>query len=292
MPVSSEDKYTRRRRRSSYLTTIISISLVLFMLGLVGLIILNAKKLSDHVKENIGFSVFLKENVKEVDVIKLKKQMDAAAYCKSTEYIDKEKALQIFKEEVGDDISFLGFNPLLASIQVRLNAAYANPDSVAWIEKELAEQPIVKEVHYHKSLITLVNENVRKITIVLLSFSGLLLIIAIALINNSIRLTIYSRRFLIRSMQLVGATELFIRRPFIQRGIVHGLIAACVSIALLIGIIYAAQKEFPELFELQDTSLFASLFAIVLALGVLITWVCTFLAVRKYLRMKPEYLYG
>ncbi len=288
---SSDDKYSRRRLRSSYFSTIVSIALVLFMLGLVGLIILNAKKLSDHVKENIGFSIFLKENVKEADIVKLQKSLDAAQYVKSTEYIDREQAMKIFQEEIGEDIGFLGFNPLLASIEARLKADFANPDSIAWIEKELLENQKIKEVHYKKNLVALVNENVRKITIVLLAFSGLLLIIAIALINNSIRLSIYSKRFLIRSMQLVGATQGFIRRPFLWKGIFHGIIGAFIAICLLIGVIYTVQKQLPELFELQDAQLFASLFAIVILMGIFISWICTFFAVLKYLRMKAEHLH-
>lgn len=286
-----EDKYSRRRLRSSYFSTVVSVALVLFMLGLVGLVILNAKKLSDHVKENIGFSIFLRDNVKETDIIKLQKSLDAAEYVKSTEYIDREQAMKVFQEEIGEDIGFLGFNPLLASIEVRLKADYANPDSLVWIEKELLDNQKIKEVHYKKSLVSLVNENVKKITAVLLAFSGLLLIIAIALINNSIRLAIYSKRFLIRSMQLVGATQGFIRRPFLWKGIIHGIIGSLIAIGLLIGVIYSVQKQLPEIFELQDTELFASLFGIVILLGIFISWICTFFAVLKYLRMKPEQLY-
>lgn len=289
--MAAEDKYSRRRLRSSYFSTIVSIALVLFMLGLVGLIILNSKKLSDHVKENIGISIFIKDNVKEAEMVKLQKSLDASRFVKSTEYIDREQAMKIFQEEIGEDLGFLGFNPLLASIEVRLKADYANPDSIAWIEKELLDNQKVKEVHYKKSLVSLVNENVRKISLVLLSFSGLLLIIAIALINNSIRLAIYSKRFLIRSMQLVGATQGFIRRPFLWKGILHGVIGAFIAIGLLIGVIYSVQKNLPELFELQDVQLFASLFGIVVLLGVFISWICTFFAVLKYLRMKPEELY-
>ncbi len=288
---SFEDKYSRRRLRSSYFSTVVSIALVLFMLGLVGLVILNAKKLSDHVKENIGFSIFLKDNVKETDIVKLQKSLDAAEYVKSTQYIDREQAMKIFQEEIGEDIGFLGFNPLLASIDVRLKAGFANSDSIAWIEKELLDNQKIKEVHYKKNLVSLVNENVKKITVVLLAFSSLLLIIAVALINNSIRLAIYSKRFLIRSMQLVGATQGFIRRPFLWKGILHGIMGAFIAIGLLIGVIYTVQKQMPELFELQEVELFASLFIIVVVLGIFISWVCTFFAVLKYLRMKPEELY-
>lgn len=289
---SSEDKYSRRRLQSSYISTVISMSLVLFMLGLLGMILLHAKRLSDHVKENIGFSVILKETVKEVDIIRLQKTLDARPYVKSTEFVDKDRAAKELEEELGENFTeFLGYNPLLSSIDVHLNADFANPDSIGWIEKELARDPKVKEVFYQKSLVSLVNENVKKISMVLLGFSALLLIIAIALINNSIRLAIYSKRFLIRSMQLVGATQGFIRRPFLTKGVFNGIYSACIAIALLTGLIYMAQRELPELFELQDAVLFASLFGIVIILGMLIAWICTLLAVGKYMRIKPEKLY-
>lgn len=286
------EKYVSRRAASSSFTTIISIALVLFMLGLLGLIILHAKKLSDYVKESIGFSIILKENVKEVDIVQLQKTLDATEYVKYTEYITKEQAAESLKEDLGEDfISFLGYNPLLASIDVYLQADYANNDSIAWIEKELTANNKVKEVIYQKSLIKMVNENIKKISLVILGFSALLLLIAIALINNTIRLSIYSKRFLIKTMQLVGATKSFIRRPFVWKGILHGLLGSFIAIALLIGVIYLAQREVPELFELQDTDLFLAMFAIVVVLGIFMAWLSTTLAVRKYLRLKTEDLY-
>ncbi len=289
---SSEEKYSKRRLKSSYFSTVISMSLVLFMLGLLGMILLHAKKISDHVKENIGFSVILKESVKEVDIIRLQKTIDAMPYVKSTEFIDKDQAAKELQQDLGEDfIQFLGYNPLLSSIDVHLNADYANPDSISWIEKDLVKDPKIKEVFYQKSLVGLVNDNIRKISMVLLGFSILLLIISIALINNSIRLAIYSKRFLIRSMQLVGATQNFIRKPFMLKSMMHSIYSAILAIALLSVIIYMTQKELPELFELQDVKLFALLFVIVIALGILIAFICTLFAVGKYLRIKPEKLY-
>ncbi len=287
-----EDRFNRRRLQTSYFTVVVSISLVLFMLGLLGLIALQAKKLSDHVKENIGFSVILNEDVKEVEVARLQKSLDASRYVKATEYIDRDRAAEELKEDLGEDfIDFLGYNPLLASLDVHLDAAYANPDSLQWIEKELIQNPKVKEVFYQKNLVALVNENIRKISLVLLGFSVLLLIIAIALINNSIRLAIYSKRFIIRSMQLVGATKGFIRRPFIYRGIMNGVYGAILAIGFLSAIIYFAQQEFPALFDISDQQLFLSLFGIVLLLGVIITWISTHVVVGKYLRIKTDKLY-
>jgi cell division transport system permease protein len=262
------------------------------MLGLLGMIVLNAKRLSDHVKENIGISVILKESTKEADIAKIQKSIDASNYVKRTKYVSKAEAAEIMKTELGEDfISFLGYNPLLAAIDVYLKAEYANSDSIAVIEKELMAVSGVKEVFYQKNLVALVNENIKKISVAILSFSALLLIIAIALINNSIRLAIYSKRFLIRTMQLVGATNGFIRRPFVGRGILNGLFASFIAILLLMAVIYKAQQEVPELFELQDAELFLSLFGIVILLGIIISWLSTALAVTKYLKIKPENLH-
>lgn len=289
---TGNEKYARRKAQSSYFSTVISISLVLFMLGTLGLIVLHAQKLSDYVKENIGFSVILKENVKEVDIVQLQKTLDAANYVKSTEYITKEKAAESLRSDLGEDfISFLGYNPLLASIEVRLKADFANNDSIAWIERDLLSNTKVKEVIYQKSLISMVNENIKKISLVMLGFSGLLLLISIALINNTIRLSIYSKRFLIKSMQLVGATKGFIRRPFVIKGIMQGIYAGIIAVALLVGILYLAQREIPELLFLQDEQLIAILFGFVILLGILISWFSTFLAVKKYLRLKTDDLY-
>ncbi len=287
-----QDKYTRRRLQSSYLSTIISVSLVLFMLGLLGLIVLHAKKLSDYVKENIGVSIILKEETQITDVTQLKKSLESARYVKTSEYITKEKAAKKLQDDLGEDfISFLGYNPLLSSIEVRLKAEYANNDSIAWIEKDLLKNTKIKEVFYQKSLVEMVNENIKKISLVILGFSGLLMLIAIALINNTIRLSIYSKRFIIKSMQLVGATKGFIRKPFLFAGIIQGIFAALIAICLLWGVLYFAQKEIPELFELQDTEMFLSLFGIVAALGILISLISTFFAVRKYLKINTSDLY-
>lgn len=287
-----EDKYTRRRLQSSYITTVVSISLVLFMLGLFGLIIFHAKKLSDYVKENIGFSIIMKENVKEAGIIKLQKTLDATDYIKSTEYITKEQAAKEFTEELGEDFtSFLGYNPLLPTIEVRFKAAYANNDSLSVIKDKILADENVKEVFYQESLVNVVNKNVRKIGIIILGFSALLLIIAIALINNTIRLSVYSKRFIIRSMQLVGATRRFISKPFILRGVLQGIIGSFIAILLLVGIVYVSQRELPEFVNLQDIDLFLSLFGIVIFLGIIISWLSNYFAVRKYIRIKTDYLF-
>ncbi len=287
-----EEKYYKRRYRASFMTSIVSITLVLFMMGMLGLIIFHAKKLSDYVKENIGFSIIMKDGIKEAGIIQLQKTLDASPYVKSTEYITQEKAAEIMEEELGEDfIGFLGYNPLLPSIDLRLQADYANVDSLEMIEQTLLVNPNVKEVWYQKSLVYQINRNVRRIGLIILGFSALLLIIAIALINNTIRLSVYSKRFLIRSMQLVGATQHFIQRPFIMQGIMQGIYSAFIALILLVGILYLSQQEIPELINLQDYQLILSLFGFVMVLGLIISWLSTYFAVRKYIVMHTDELY-
>jgi cell division transport system permease protein len=289
---ASEDKYSKRRYQSSYVTTLVSITLVLFMLGLLGLTVLHARKLSDYVKENIGFRIYMKSTVREAGIMQLQKILDATEYVKSTEYITPEKAAGELTKDLGEDfIDFLGYNPLPPAIDLRLKASYANVDSLEMIETELMKNENVKEVFYVKSLVHLINSNIRKISILLLGFSGLLLIIAIALINNTIRLSVYSKRFLIKSMQLVGATQAFIRRPFIFKGVAQGFYSAMITLILLTGILYWLRNEFPELMELQDLELMLALYGLVILLGIIISWSSTYLAVRKYLRIKGDNLY-
>jgi len=286
------EKVSKRKLQSSYFTTIVSISLVLFLLGLLGLLILNSKKLSDHVKENIGFSIVMNQGVKEARILELKKNLDAAEFVRYADYITPEDAAEELQEELGEDfLGFLGFNPLLPSIDLRLSAAYANVDSLQVLEKQLLTNPDIKEVYYQKSLVELVNQNIRRLGIILLVFSTLLLFISIALISNTIRLAVYSKRFIIRTMQLVGATQGFIRKPFLLTGIMHGLLSALIASAMLAVIIYFSMQEIPELLTLQDYNLFLSLFGLVILLGVLITWLSNMSAVNKYLKVKPDKLY-
>lgn len=287
-----EHKYYRRRIHTSYITTVISITLVLFMMGLLGLLILHAKNLSDYVKENIGFSIMIKENVKEGQILELQKKLDAQPYVKSTEYITKDKAAVELKKELGEDfIGFLGYNPLLPTIDLRLKADYATIESVTGIEKKLMLNPEVKEVFYQKSLVEMVNQNIERISLILLGFSMALLIISIALINNTIRLSVYSRRFILRSMQLVGATKGFIQKPFIIRGIINGIISSILAIGLLMMVVYFALQEVPELLQVENLLMYIILIVSILLSGILISWFSTYFAVRKFLRMKTDSLY-
>ncbi|MBI5218221.1 MAG: cell division protein FtsX [Bacteroidia bacterium] len=287
-----EIKLIRRRLRSAYITTTVSISLVLFMLGIMGLLILNARKLSDYVKENIGFSVILNDDAKEADVLALQKNLDATQYVKSTEYISKEKAASELQAELDEDfIKFLGFNPLLASINVHLYAEYANPDSLKTIEKNFQQYPQVKEVFYQKNLLYMLNENVKKISVIILLFSAMLFIISFTLINNTIRLVVYSKRFIINTMRLVGATSSFIRRPFIFRSTVQGLLGALLAIVMLTCFIFLANHELKDIGSIVDEKIIGILFFLVVVFGILITGVSTYFAVNKYIRITADELY-
>ncbi len=282
----------KRKLRSSYATTIISISLVLFLLGIIGFLLLNANRLSVYVKENLGFTVLIKDNSREAEVMRLQKILNAAPYVRVAEYINKEQAADVLREELGEDfVEFLGYNPLLASIEVKLSAAWANPDSMARIESQVMSFPEVKEVYYQKNLLEAINENVRRISIILAAFSGLLLLIAMALINNTIRLSVYSRRFLIRTMQLVGATQGFIRRPFLFKSILHGLAGATIAILLLSTVIYGVSNELDGVIGFSNVMMIGVLFAFVVLVGIVLTLFSTFLAVNKYLRLRTDELY-
>ncbi len=287
-----EDIIVGRRLKTSIVSAVVSVTLVLYVLGLLGLTILHARKLSDHVKENIGFSVIMHDNAKPAEISILQKYIDGMSGIKSTEFISKEKAASDLTRDLGEDfVAFLGYNPLFPSIEVRFNAAFTHPDSLSRFSELIEKERIVKEVYYQRSLVEMVNDNVTKIGAVLLIFSGLLLVIAFALINNTIRLSVFSKRFLIKSMQLVGATQGFIRKPFVIKSITQGLIGSFVSIALLIATLYGAQKQIPELIEFQDINMLMSLFVFVIFLGIIISWISTFFAVRKYLNIKSDNLY-
>lgn len=278
--------------RTSYVSTIISISLVLFMLGMLGIILLNAKQISNHVKENIGFSLYLKDDLSETDISRLQQLLAAKEYTNRIEYINKGKAAEIMKKELGEDfVEFLDFNPLSGSIDVYLNSEFAEEGSAKLIETELKRLPAVRMVDYQMDLIAAVNKNVRKIGLVLFGFSVLLLIVVIALINNTIRLAIYSKRFLIKTMQLVGATGGFIRRPFVARGVLNGFISGVIAVLLLSSLMYSVKTNLPEFFELQNFNVYGIWFGLVVLLGILISWLSTSLAVRKFLRMQSGDLY-
>lgn len=289
------DNSNKRRISTSYITSVISITLVLFTLGFLGLFVLHTKSLSDYIRENIGFEIIMKDNIKEADIVYFQKQLDLVPGIKSTEYITKEEATERLNSILGEE--FTGFidddtNPLLPSIDVRFNADWANNDSIIVMENMVLENESVKEVYYQKSVVHLINKNIRKISLILFGFTLLLLFIAIALINNTIRLSIYSKRFIIRTMQLVGATERFILRPFIAIGFVQGIISAIIAMILLYIVMAAAQQNIPELTLLASNSMLIYLNVFIFVSALLITGISTLFAVEKYLRMKTDNMYG
>lgn len=289
---NKETGYSKTRLRSSYLTLVVSVSLVLFLLGVLGLVLINARELSDYFRESLSFSVMLDDGAKEADIRMLQKDLDAKPYVKSTEYVSKDEAASKMKEELGEDfINFLGDNPLPPSIDVYLYAGFTSPDSVAKIEKYVFEYPFVKEVYYQESLLFLINENVKKISLFLLVISTFLFLIALTIINNTIRLSIYSRRFIIRTMQLVGATRGFIRRPFLLQSAFHGLLAALLAMSLLMGLLYLIEKEFFMMFSFESTNLLLLLGASLIILGVLINIISTYFSVNRYLSISEDKLY-
>ena len=272
-----------------------SITLVLFLLGAFAIFMLHARKLSNHVKENLGFEIVMNSDVKEANILRLQKELDAMPAVKSTEYITKEEAIARLSEDLGEDfLQWLGNeeNPLLPSIDVRFHAAYANTDSIAVIEAMILENTDVKEVYYQKSLVDLINNNIRKIAIVLMVISLILLVIAIALIRNTIRLSIYSKRFLVRSMQLVGATESFIRRPFLKQGVSQGFFGGLLADLFLIIILYAVSKRVPDLALIRDLYDISAVLAGIVFLGMLIAWFSTRSALDKFLKADLDKLYN
>jgi len=288
----NETGFSKTRLRSSYLTLVVSVSLVLFLLGILGLVLINAKGLSDYFRESLSFWVMLDDDAREADIRPLQKDLDAKTYVKSTEYVSKDEAAAKMKEELGEDfISFLGDNPLPPSIDVYLVSDYTSPDSVAKIEKYILEYPFVKEVYYQESLLYLINENVNKISVFLLVISLFLFLIALTIINNTIRLSIYSKRFIIRTMQLVGATRSFIRRPFLVQSAFHGFLAALISMILLMGLLYMIEKEFFMMFTFESTNLLILLGLAIIITGILINIVSTWFSVNRYLSISEDKLY-
>jgi cell division transport system permease protein len=274
------------------ITVIISLSLVLFMLGITSMVLYNAQKLTIYVKENIGFQIFLKDSIPEKDLEILQKELVQMPFTKSITYTSKEMAAEQLKKDLGEDfISFLGYNPLSASIDIKLNANYANNDSLVKIERILSDNPYIKEISYQKNLIEKINRNTKIVVMYLLFFGILLLIVAATLINNTIRLSIYSQRFLIRTMYLVGATKFFIGKPFIIRSLIQGIIASLLSSIMIVGIWYFTTQYVPQLNILQSIWMWVVTFSAVFISGIIISTFSAWLSVNYYLRMQNADLY-
>lgn len=275
-----------------FVTSSISTTLVLLLLGLVVFFVLGAHNLSVYVKENINFSILISDDMKESDILKLQKKLDKEPFVKATEYISKKQALREQTEAMGTDPQeFLGYNPFTASIEVKLHSDYANSDSIAKIEKKIKKNTNIQEVLYQKDLIDAVNDNIRNISLMLLGLAVILTFISFALINNTIRLTIYSKRFLIHTMKLVGASWIFIRRPFLRRNFWIGVLSAVIADAVLWGAAYWLVSYEPELIRVITPDVMLLVSVSVLIFGVLITWLCALLSINKYLKMKAGTLY-
>lgn len=286
----------KKKKRFSFLeariTSTLSVSLVLFILGIMALLGVLANNLSIYVRENIGFSIVLKESARDNQIADLQNNLEQAPYVKAAQYISKEEALKEVMIELGENPEeILGTNPMKASVEVRLKAEYANPDSIAAIENELMQNAFIDNIQFQKDLIQSVNENMRNIGLILLILAAVLMVISYVLISNTIRLTAYSRRFIIYTMKLVGATPGFIRRPFIISNIISGIIAAIIAILLLTGCVSYIVSEFDSFYTLITLPTLLGVYAIVLVLGVLLTAISAFFAVNRYIRMKRDDLY-
>ena len=275
-----------------FITSSISTTLVLLLLGLVVFFVLGAHNLSIYVRENINFSVLISDDMKEADILKLQKKLDKEPFVKQTEYISKKQALKEQSEAMGTDPEeFLGYNPFTASIEIKLHSDYANSDSIAKIEKMIKKNTNIQDVLYQRELIDLVNDNIRNISLVLLALAVVLALISFALINNTIRLAIYSKRFLIHTMKLVGASWGFVRRPFLRRNIWSGVLAGIMADAILMGTAYWLVSYEPELIRVITPEVMLLVSGSVLIFGVVITFLCAYLSINKYLRMKASTLY-
>ncbi|MDD7884575.1 ABC transporter permease [Flavivirga sp. 57AJ16] len=289
---SSFEKHQKRRLISSYFSVVLSIALVLFLLGLLGMLILNAKKVSDHFKEQVVVTIYLKDSAKEVETKQLEKSLAMADYVKSTEYVSKDQAAEFMKAENGEDfMDFVGYNPLQNSIDVHLKADFVTSEHLEKISAEALNKNFVDEVNYDNDLVNLMNDNVKKISFWVLIISAIFTLIAVLLINSSIRLSVYSKRFTIKTMQMVGATKQFIRLPFIWKSVRLGMIGAVLALIGMAIVLYYLNRTFLELELLSNPILMALLFIFVFALGIIITWISTHFATQRFLNLKTDELY-
>jgi cell division transport system permease protein len=289
---SSFDQFQKRKLISSYFSVVISIALVLFLLGCLGLLVLNAKTISDNFKEQVVVSIYLNESAKDVEVKQLEKSLAMAEYTKSSVYVSKEEAAELMKAEYGEDfLDVVGQNPLQNSIDVHLKADFVNNETLSKITEDISQKDFVQEVRYDSDLVEIMNNNVKKITFWVLIISALFTLIAVLLINSSIRLSVYSKRFIIKTMQMVGATKSFIRKPFILKSVQLGIIGAIVALIGLAIVLYNINQTFPELELIRKPILLTLLFLGVFILGILITWISTFIATQRFLNLKTDHLY-
>ena len=285
-------KRLKKRIFNSWITSLISITLVLLLIGMLGLILINAGRLSDYVREKIGFTLVLHENVNEAEINRVQKILNSSDFIKSTLFIDKETAAKVLVDDLGEDFTeFLGYNPLFASLEVKLFAKYTNPDSLQILEKEFLKYPQIKDVYYQESLVSVINQNVSRISFILLLVSGLLTLIFIALINNTIRISVYSQRFTINTMQMVGASNAFIRKPFLQQSIFLGIYGGLIANSILFVGYYSYKKELLGIISMNEMATLSIMFLLVFFVGLVISVSSTFFAVNKFLNLKFDELF-
>ena len=289
---SSFEKFQKRRLISSYFSVVLSMFLVLFLLGILGFFVINSKKLSDDFKEEIVMTVFFKSEATDSTMAAFGQELRVAKFVKSSDYVTKEQAAKMHTDIIGEDfMTFLGANPLQNSYDIHLKAAYIDTENIRKIESRFLANDMIADVVYDKQLVNLVNDNIKKVSMWILIISGILALIAVLLINSSMRLSIYSNRFIIKTMQMVGATKSFIRKPFIWRSIRLGVIGALLAIFSLVGTLIYIDNSFPSLNILEDQLMVVLVLVGVLAVGILITWVSTFFATQKYLNLRTDDLY-
>ena len=292
MAKNFQDNYQKRRILNNYFSVVISITVVLFFVGILGLFLLNTKSLASHFKEQIVMTVYLKDSAKDIEITQMQKKIQLNSSTKRIQFKSKEEAAEEYARDIGEDfVEFLGFNPLLNSIDIYFNAAYVNALSLNQTKTEIEISDFVAEVVYDQPLVTLLEKNIERISFVLLISTALFVLIALLLINSSIRLSIYSKRFVIKTMQLVGATKSFIRRPFILSHLSLGIISSFLALTALNFLLWEVNKRFPEIEIMQQTSELMVVFGSVLILGISITGVSTFFATQRYLNLKTDAVY-
>lgn len=289
---TSFEKFQKRRLISSYFSVVVSIFLVLFLLGILGLFVVNSKRLSDNFKEEIAMTVFFKNEANDSTMLAFGKELKEARFVKSSVYITKEQAAKVHTDIIGEDfMTFLGTNPLQNSYDIYLKADYIDLENIRKIENRFRANEEVSDIVYDKQLVNLVNDNIKKVSLWILIISIFLAFVAVLLINSSLRLSIYSHRFIIKTMQMVGATKSFIRKPFIWRSIKLGVLGSVLAIVALLGTLGYLNTAYPSLGITNDPALTGSVLAGVLAIGILITWISTYFATQRFLNLRTDDLY-
>ncbi|NNF01451.1 MAG: cell division protein FtsX, partial [Bacteroidia bacterium] len=281
-----------RTLRTSSISTIVSIAMVLFLLGLFGAILLLANKVTRHVKENITLTVFLDDKIEKQDAQYLIDTLSARAEVRELKFISKDDAAAQMKEDLGEDfVEFIGYNPLQSSIDIKLNADYVDDGRIQFLLGRIENEKIVDEVKYEESLVEKINKNLRVVGILVMIVCGILLLITLGLINNTIRLALYAKRLLIRSMQLVGATRSFIRTPFVWKGVKHGIYGAAIACAMLSLLLYAGQRQVPDILSFEQMEHWLILIGAIFGLGIVISMISTYFAVNKFLGQDADELF-